>query len=596
MPKIVKGDASERILERLELLKLQAASPAALRSGQFAEAVTAIQSALHEVEAVEAELAQQNEELLNAREALELERHRYKELFDLAPDGYLVTDARGTIQEANRAASALLGVSERALHGKPLAVCVEPGRRQDLRAMIARLGPGERLQDVEIVFQRPGEPRSRTALVTLAHDEERPGRPARLLWILRDISERRAAEEALRETEERLRHAQRLESIGRLAGGIAHSFNNLLAAIAFHAGLLLEELQGEQRPARHAREIRDAGERAAALARQLLAFGRKQVLQPRLLSLGDVIQNMEPMLRRLLGEHIRLEARLAPDPCIVCVDLGQLEQVILNLVLNARDAMPLGGELTLETAFHELAGPEGPAGEELPPGTYIALSIADTGTGMPPEILGQLFEPFFTTKEREKGSGLGLATVYGIVRQSGGAVRVESEPGQGSRFVILLPRAEAEMEDCAPVLQEERPAAPAPRPDARGGEVVLVVEDEDNIREPAVEILESRGYTVLAARDGQEALELCERHPGPIQLLISDMMMPGMNGDQLARQLTQVRPDMGVVFMSGYPEEAIPHGPAQGNGRSFLQKPFPPDVLLSTVRKLLDERNDDAPS
>ncbi|HEX6903219.1 MAG TPA: ATP-binding protein [Thermoanaerobaculia bacterium] len=594
MPKFATGDASERIHERLELLKSQASAPGALRSSQFAEAVAAIQSALDEVEAVEAELSQQNEELLNARDALETERHRYKDLFDSAPDGYLVTDAFGTIQEANRAASVLLGMSQKALCGKPLAACVNPRRRGGLRSMIAQLGPGQRLQDVELVFQLSAETRERTALVTLAHDEERPGRPARLLWILRDISDRRAAEEALRETEERLRHSQRLESIGRLAGGIAHSFNNLLAAIAFHAGLLLEELPLEERLLRHAREIRDAGERAAALARQLLAFGRKQVLQPRLLSLCQVIAGMEPMLRRLLGEHIALETRLAPEPCVACVDLGQLEQVILNLVLNARDAMPGGGRLTLATTAHESERPERFDNEELPPGAYIALSIADTGGGMSPEVLGRIFEPFFTTKEREKGSGLGLATVYGIVRQSGGAVRVESEPGQGSRFTILLPRAEAKEEDCVP-LREERPAAPS-YPSSHGGEVVLVVEDEDNIREPAVDILESRGYIVLAARDGREALEVCERHPGPIQLLISDMMMPGMNGDQLARQLTQIRPEMGVVFMSGYPEDAIPHGHAPGNGRFFLQKPFPPEVLLSTVRQVLDERRTDAQS
>ncbi len=594
MAKAITGDASERIHERLELLKLQANSPIALRSGQFAEAVSAVQSALHEVEAVEAELAQQNEELIRAREALEIERHRYKDLFDLAPDGYLVTDARGLIQEANLAAVALLGPN-RILYGKPLSVFVELSRRPELRTMVAGLRPGQRLQDVEVVFQLPGTAGRRTTLVTLAYDEERPGKPARLLWILRDISERRAAEEALRETEERLRHSQRLESVGRLAGGIAHSFNNLLAAIAFHAGLLLEELPDEPRLVRHASEIRDAGERAAALARQLLAFGRKQVLQPTLLFLCDVIQGMEPMLRRMLGEHIRLETRLAPEPCIVYVDLGQLEQVVLNLVLNARDAMPEGGRLTLETAFHQLSQPEGAAGEELPPGDYIALTIADTGTGMRPEILTHLFEPFFTTKDREKGSGLGLATVYGIVRQSGGAVRVESEPDRGSRFIILLPRAEAKVEDCAPLLPEQRSPAP-PYPASQGGEVILVVEDEDNIREPAVDILESRGYTVLAARDGFEALEVCERYPGPIQLLISDMMMPGMNGDQLAHQLTQARPGMGVVFMSGYPEDAIPHGHALANGRSFLQKPFPPKVLLSTVRQVLDERRVDAQS
>ncbi|HKV12156.1 MAG TPA: ATP-binding protein, partial [Thermoanaerobaculia bacterium] len=422
-------------------------------------------------------------------------------------------------------------------------------------------------------------------MVSLTRDEDRPGRPARLLWILRDVSERKATEEALRETEERLRHAQRLESIGRLAGGIAHSFNNLLAAIAFHVGLLLEELPREERLLRHAGEIRDAGERAAALARQLLAFGRKQVLQPRRLSLNEVVASIEPMLRRLLGEHIRLETRLSPEAGAVCVDLGQLEQVILNLVLNARDAMPAGGSLCVETARYDLAESETWRGEELPAGPYVCLKIEDAGAGMPPEVLARIFEPFFTTKERGQGSGLGLATVYGIVRQSGGAVRVESQSGQGSLFTILLPR-DGEAEDCEPSA-----AAPEPRrtgrPAGRGAEVVLLVEDEDNIREPAIDILESRGYTVLAARDAAEARELSRSHPGSIHLLVTDMIMPGMNGGQLADHLVADRPDLRVLFISGYPEDSLPQD-VHRSGRSFLQKPFPPGVLLSAVREALD--------
>jgi CheY-like chemotaxis protein len=374
-----------------------------------------------------------------------------------------------------------------------------------------------------------------------------------------------------------------MEAVGRLAGGIAHSFNNLLAAMAFQCELLCDRLdEGDTRRA-HVDEIQKAGERAASLAQQLLAFGRRQVLQPRVVSLNEILHDMEPMLRRLVGEHIRLEMGLDPEAGSIHADLGQLEQVVLNLVVNARDAMPAGGTLTLATASVEIAEiAPSEAGLSLPPGTYVQLAVADTGTGMPPEVLKQLFEPFFTTKERGKGTGLGLATVDGIVHQSGGHIEVESEPGKGTRFVVLLPRAG----DAGAA--EPRPARSVRQPKRRGSEVVLLVEDEDNIREPAVEILESRGYKVLSAQDASQALTVADNHRGPIHILVTDVVMPGRSGNWLAEQLSIRRPGIRVLYMSGYPEDSISHHGVLAPSEHFLQKPFPPGQFLEKVREVLE--------
>jgi signal transduction histidine kinase len=323
------------------------------------------------------------------------------------------------------------------LPGKPLPVYLEIADRQTFRDLLRRACLGEPDGELEVKI-RPRHREPFTVVLTAVRDHDAQNRTTRLRWTLRDVSITRAAEEALRASEERLRHSQRLEAVGRLAGGIAHSFNNLLAAIAFQCELLCDGLPPEDDRRAHVEEIQHAGERAATLARQLLAYGRKQVLQPRVMSLNQVIDEMIPMLRRLIGEHIRLEVRLDPADGAIHVDLGQLEQVLLNLAVNARDAMHAGGTLWLATQNVELAPGES---TELPAGSYVQLIVGDTGPGMPPEVLEHLFEPFYTTKERGKGTGLGLATVHGIVHQSGGLIRVESEPGQGARFVILFPQA-----------------------------------------------------------------------------------------------------------------------------------------------------------
>jgi len=564
---------------RLESLQKEAAESS--QPEKFASELRELQASLAELDVAYEELEQQNDELLRTREELEYQRHRYRDLFDQAPFGYFVTDLNGVIEEANQAAADLVGVPQVHLPGRPFATFLNPRDRPAFRQLIPRFCAGERDGEQEILLRRRrGE--AFPVILNVARDLDDQQRAAHLRWAIRDVSETKAAEEALRQSEERLRHSQRMEAVGRLAGGIAHSFNNLLAAMAFQCELLAERLEDGDARRTHVEEIQKAGERAASLAQQLLAFGRRQVLQPRVVSLNEVLRDMEPMLRRLVGENIRLETRLDPEAGSIHADLGQLEQVVLNLVVNARDAMPTGGTLTLATASVEIAPGAPEDGLNLPPGSYVRLAVDDTGTGMSPEILKQLFEPFFTTKERGKGTGLGLATVDGIVHQSGGHIEVESEPGKGTRFVVLLPRAGDAVE------AEPRPARSVRQPKKRGSEVVLLVEDEDNIREPAVEILESRGYKVLAAQDASQALAVADNHRGPIHILVTDVVMPGRSGNWLAEQLSIRRPGIRVLYMSGYPEDSISHHGVLAPSEHFLQKPFPPGQFLEKVREVLE--------
>jgi PAS domain S-box-containing protein len=567
---------SGRLHSELKALQAQVAEPNAVSRKQLLEAIGALQESLQELDVAEVELAQQNEELMVAREAVEVERHRYRELFDEAPFPYLVTDANGMVDEANQAAAELLSRPRDTPEGKPLMMLVAPEDRGRFRDFLRELRTAPRRRDTELEMGA-----ERRKVVLTVEPDERPGRPLRLRWVLRDVTKRKAAEEELRVSQERLRHAQRLEAVGRLAGGIAHSFNNLLAAIAFHAELLLSS-HSEKDQRRHGEEIQKAGERGALLARQLLAFSRKQVLQPQLLHIGSRIEGLVPILRRLVGEQIELTTDLDPESGWVHADLGQVEQVILNLVANARDAMPHGGRLSLKVGADVLAdGDPRLASLGLEPGRYVCIRVEDTGTGMNEEVRAHLFEPFFTTKDYDRGTGLGLATIYGTVTQSNGASKVETEVGEGSTFTVYLPQAEPPAE--MPLRSEPE------REMARGTEVVLLTEDEDNIREPAQEILEARGYTVIAACDGAHALEAARQWDGPIHLLISDVVMPGMSGSELATRILEERPGLRVLYISGYPEDAIArHGVLQP-GRSFLQKPFPPGVLLQTVREILDQ-------
>ena len=401
------------------------------------------------------------------------------------------------------------------------------------------------------------------------------------LVVVNDVTVRRRTEAALLASQEQLRQSQKMEAVGSLAGGIAHDFNNLLTAILGYCDLALEGIPTDSTASEDVGEVRRAAQRAAELTHQLLAFSRRQVLKPRVFALGAALEQTEKILRRLISENIALELSIASTPHLVCADPTQLEQVILNLAVNARDAMPRGGRLRLSTGAVTFEAPHHTAGAVMPPGTYAMLAVSDTGTGIAPEIRDRLFEPFFTTKARGQGTGLGLATVYGIVQQSGGGIEVASVPGNGTTFILYFPIA------AASVPSEEESPPPAPDASARGEGTILLAEDDDAVRAIAREALERAGYRVLAAADGSAALELASRHDGPIDLLLTDVIMPGMNGRELAATLSRRRPGIRVLFASGYTDNVLAGQDALAPGVALLDKPFTPAELASKVRDII---------
>jgi two-component system cell cycle sensor histidine kinase/response regulator CckA len=420
------------------------------------------------------------------------------------------------------------------------------------------------------------------------------GRPAQLRGLTVDVTERKRAEEALRQTEEQLRQAQKMDAVGKLAGGIAHDFNNILMVIRGEADLMLRRIESGSPLLHNVEGIREASDQAATLTRQLLAFSRKQVLAPSIVDLNIVVAGIQQMLRRLIGETINLITITAPDLGAVKADPGQLEQMIINLAVNARDAMPDGGRLTIATSNVEVDEEVAPA-PGVPAGQYVMLEVTDTGIGMDRETQAHIFEPFFTTKEHGKGTGLGLSTVYGIVNQSGGHISIHSEPGKGAAFRVYLPRieqpAEAPEPGTHPSLEEPSAAAATPaaaEPVTGTRETVLLVEDARRVREVVREILQLNGYEVLEARQGEQAIEISARHPGPIHLMVTDVVMPEMSGRELAQRLTLLRPDMRVLYMSGYTDDAIVRHGVLDAGMAFIAKPFTPDGLASKVRQVLD--------
>jgi len=395
-----------------------------------------------------------------------------------------------------------------------------------------------------------------------------------------EIAEHKRAREELRKTEAQLLQAQKMEAIGQLTGGIAHDFNNMLTVIMGYSELMLQKLKADDPLRSEVEQIKEAGNRASLLTRQLLAFSRKQVLQPRVLDLNAVLTNLDKMLQRLIGEDIALVTMPAPGLGRVKVDPGQIEQVIMNLAVNARDAMPNGGKLTIETANVELDNAYAREHVSVRPGPYVMLAVSDTGCGMDAATQARIFEPFFTTKEPGKGTGLGLSTVYGIVKQSDGNIWVYSEPGRGTTFKIYLPRVEA-------VAEAVEPSGAAART-IRGSETILLVEDENAVRALIRSTLQANGYTVLEAHHGKHAIQVCEQHAGPIHLMVTDVVMPEMSGRDLAERLKPSRPNMKVFFMSGYTDKAIVNHGELDPGTAFLQKPFIPDALARKVREVLD--------
>jgi PAS domain S-box-containing protein len=492
-------------------------------------------------------------------------------------------DEEPVIVFVNEAFTRMTGYApEQAIGRSAFLLCgpaTEVPPREELRADFAR---GEVVRGESLLYRRDGSTLVAEWQLVPIRDEE--GRLTHHLAIHRDVTEQR-------ELEQRLRQKVKMEAVGRLAGGVAHDFNNLLTAILGYADLLDDGL-GAAHPAREdVAEIRRAAERAGMLTRQLLAFSRMQVLRPRVLDANGVVRETERMLGRLIGADVELRTALAAAPCLVKADPGQLEQVLVNLAVNARDAMPDGGRLLIETAVVELDAIQVREHVTMPPGRYVRLAVSDSGRGMDATTQARIFEPFFTTKERGKGTGLGLATVYGIVKQSGGWIWVASEPDRGTTFTVYLPRARGAA-DAAPA---EDPAPAEPHGAApEGGETVLLVEDEGSVRSLARRVLERGGYRVLAAADGREALAVARAHQGPIPLLLTDVVMPGLTGPRLAVRLRRLRPELRVLYMSGYTENALPAraiapgAPGASRAAGFVQKPFVPEQLARAVRQALD--------
>jgi two-component system cell cycle sensor histidine kinase/response regulator CckA len=507
----------------------------------------------------------------HAEQELSNSEERYRDLVENAHDIIYSHDLEGNYTSMNKAGATITGYTVEEALKLNLSETVAPEFLANAREMLRRKLAGERVTAYEIeLMAKDGHRVTLEANTKLVFHN---GVPSGVQGIARDITERK-------HLEEQLRQSQKMDAIGQLAGGVAHDFNNLLTAINGYSGLALQRIDDDHPLRGYLEEIKKAGDRAANLTRQLLAFGRKQILQPLPINLNDIVTDMNKMLRRLIGEDVQLTAKLDPALKKIKADPGQLEQVLVNLVVNARDAMPQGGNLTIETATVELG--EEYAGSHLGvvPGVYVMLAVSDTGTGMDEAIQARIFDPFFTTKEKGKGTGLGLSTVYGIVKQSGGNLWVYSEPGHGTTFKVYLPQLAIAPQETEVKVAE--PALPV------GSETILLVEDEDVVRGLAQKILEQSGYKVLAASRGEEAIRLGAECAEAIDLLLTDVVMPETSGKEVADRLRELLPGLRVVFMSGYTDEAIVHHGVLDSNVEFIQKPFTPNALVRKVREVLD--------
>jgi PAS domain S-box-containing protein len=482
-------------------------------------------------------------------------------------------DAEGRILVFNEAAEKITGYALEELAGRDWFEAIVPRERYpEVWADFEGWTEGGGLPET---FENPIQTKSGEERFISWRNSEvtEGGRPIGTISFGIDVTERKTLEEQLRQS-------QKMEAVGRLAGGIAHDFNNLLTAISGYSDFALAQVDPASEAAGDIEEIRKAADRASSLTSQLLAFSRRQVLRPQVLDLNAIVTDMEAMLRRLIGEHIRLKVRLEGALEFARLDRGQMEQVLMNLALNARDAMPEGGDLIITTK--NVLVDEGRANGHvgLEPGSYVMLVVSDTGAGMDDETKARAFEPFFTTKAPGKGTGLGLATVYGIVKQSGGSIWVDTMPGKGSIFTIFLPRA---WEGA-----RQAPVAPAEQNGAQGSETILLVEDESVVRSLVRKMLEGSGYTILEAEDGKQAFALSREHGGTIDLLLTDVVMPGMNGRELAERLWFSRPELRVLYMSGYTDSRVFNPDVLDPGSAFLHKPFTMSELAGKVRDVLD--------
>lgn len=552
-----------------------------LNRDEFGVLVAEFNGMLEQIEKRDQELCLHREHLeekVAARTAeLRQTEEKYRGIFENAIVGIYQSRPDGRVISLNQAAASICGYdSPEQLLAEITDVArqlyVDPARREEMMRMLSREGV---VRDFEYQIRRR-DGKKAWLLQNVRAVKNTRGEIELLEGMLHDITERK-------QLEAQLRQAQKMEAVGRLAGRVAHDFNNALGVIIGYGELLKANFPAENPMHRHAEQIVKAGQRAASLTRQLLAFSRKQTIQPVVLDLNSVVADIDKMLRRLIGEDIDLT--LVRESKLKCVmaDRGQVEQILMNLAVNARDAMPRGGKLIIETANVELGESDVEQHSFLKAGRYVCLNVTDTGCGMHKDVQAHIFEPFFTTKESGKGTGLGLSTVYGIVKQSEGYILVDSEAGKGTSFRIYLPQVEA-------ARQTSAAAGPPARTLPQGTETILLVEDEDSFRGLARGCLQSRGYTVLEARDGASALQVAKDYAGPIHLLITDVIMPGISGRDLAEQLRPSRPEMKLLYMSGYTHDLVSEHGILDSTTVLLEKPFSIEALLTKVRDVLDDK------
>jgi PAS domain S-box-containing protein len=500
---------------------------------------------------------------------------RFRAVTESANDAIVSVDADARIVFWNRRAHSVFGYTEQEAVGQSLSMLIVESDGEIRRYLAS--GDDQWLgRTIELTGRRRG---GDPVPLELSLSTWKAEAAVFYTAVIRDITERRQSQEALRHREEQLRQAQKMEAVGRLAGGIAHDFNNLLTAILGYTDFLIEDVPAESRA--DVEGIQKAGRSAAALTRQLLAFSRRQILQPEILDVNAIVANTDKLLRRLIGEDVEIRMTLAPDIPPIKADPGQIEQIVLNLAVNARDAMPGGGQLSIETVREDIAEPGPRGGLTAAAGPAAVIIVSDTGCGMTDDTRSHIFEPFFTTKEFGKGTGLGLATVYGIVQQSGGFIDVDTSPGEGTRFRIGFP-------GLAEAVPASVPAGGRRSGAGHGTETVLLVEDNESVRDLAREALVRGGYSVLEAVNGEEGLRIARERAGAIDLVITDVVMPVMGGRELAARLNTQWPELKILFTSGYTDDAILNEAAMQPGASFVQKPFTPESLLRVVRGMLD--------